>query len=236
MTDSVEFRVQRQAPVHEQVAEHLRDAITRLRLRPGQPLIERELCRMTAASRPSVREALRQLQAEGLVVTVRGRGSFVAEVSKEEALHIYEVRAVLEGLAAQAFAERASEGEHSEMHDALAEIERTVAEPDAMLAAKDHFYEVLLRGCGNPVAKQLLDQLHRRITILRATSLSAPGRPPKSVREIREIVEAIDERDGARAARLCAQHVRAAAAAALGRVATISTLDTTAPVSLRRKK
>ena len=100
--------VTRHPPIRDQIADILRSAIVKLEFEPGQVLVERNLCEMTQASRPSVREALRQLEAEGLVESHNGRGTIVRVISAEEAAQVYEVRAELEGLAARLFTERAT--------------------------------------------------------------------------------------------------------------------------------
>src|SRR5215471_19681693 len=85
--------------VRAMVAQKLREAIMSGRLKPGQRLVERELCEMTGVSRPSIREALRLLEADGLVNTVPHRGPVVSTISLEEARQLYAARAVLEGFA-----------------------------------------------------------------------------------------------------------------------------------------
>src|SRR3954452_20357578 len=112
--------VEKLAPVRERVADRIRDAIVGTHFQPGALLVERELCEATTASRASVREALRRLESEGLVVSEPGKGTRVARLSPDEALNIYEVRGVLEGLAGRLFAERATP-EH------LADLEQAVA-------------------------------------------------------------------------------------------------------------
>jgi DNA-binding GntR family transcriptional regulator len=210
---SSNLSIERLAPVRDQVADRLRDAIVSMEMKPGQLLVERELCEATTASRASVREALRRLESEGLVVSEPGKGTRVAVVSAEEAVHLYEVRAVLEGLAGRLFAERATDEQASELERAVTEIEQVVEDPPKMLLAKVRFYEALFAGTGNPELRQLLDRIHRRVTLMRASSLSVPGRPAESVREMRSILEAAMRHDGDATAELCAAHVRAAAAA-----------------------
>jgi len=207
--------VERAAPVREQVANSIRRAITDMRLRPGQFLVERELCLATNTSRASVREALRQLESEGLVVSVPGRGVFVAELSRDEARNLYEVRGGLEAMAGRLFAERASAEDREALAAAVDHIRSTAREPAQMLRAKVDFYEVLFRGTGNPELVKILHSLHRRITLLRSISLSVPGRPQQSVAEIELILEAVTRGDGAAAGERCLAHVRAAATAAL---------------------
>ena len=104
------LRVERKpAPIRTQVLDNLRKAILTRQLAPGQRLIERELVEMTGVSRTSVREALRELAAEGLVSTAPNKGTAVATLTSEQARQIYEVRAVLEGLAGRLFVENATE-------------------------------------------------------------------------------------------------------------------------------
>ena len=96
------------APLREQVSDLLRREIVEMRLRPGQRLVERELIKQIGVSRTTIREALRELAAEGLVTTIPQKGAIVAIPSPKEAAEVYEVRALLEGLAAREFARNAS--------------------------------------------------------------------------------------------------------------------------------
>jgi len=205
------------APVREQVVRALRQAIIHGRFSPGQRLVSHELCRWLGASRTTVREALRQLQAEGLVEDVPGRGPVVARVSVEEARRLYEVREALEGLAARLVAERGTSQAREELVRALDEVEQAYATGDVarMLAAKDHFYEALFRGSGNPVLHSLATTLHARISRLRVASLSQPGRPADSLAEVKAIVDAILRADPDRAEATCRWHVRRAAEVAV---------------------
>src|SRR5260370_3043321 len=93
--------------LREKPTQVLRDAILNLHFRPGQKLVERALCEGTGVSRTCIREALRHLEAEGLVSRLPNRGTIVAEVGADEARQIYESRAVLEAAMAHHFAERA---------------------------------------------------------------------------------------------------------------------------------
>jgi len=210
--------VQRHAPIREQVAAILRQAIVDMRLQPGQVLIERQLCEMTSASRPSVREALRQLEAEGLVESVNGRGTIVSAITPEVAQQVYDVRANLEGLAARLFAENATDSDQAALRAAMVALSESIQrgdEPGAVMAVKNQLYEVLFEGSHNQVLHQLVLTLHRRVTQLRALTLAHPGRPAQSEAEIRDIVEAVERRDPDAAAAAATRHVRAAAAVVL---------------------
>jgi DNA-binding GntR family transcriptional regulator len=209
-----DMRVQRHAPIREQVANILREAIVEQRLQPGQLLIERELCALTAASRASVREALRQLQAEGLVESRNGRGTFVTSISAEVARQVYQVRASLEGLAARLFAENAGDADRVAFRQAVDELVARTAEgadPATLLRTKAKAYEVLFRGCGNPVLHQLIQTLNHRITRLRAITLAQPGRAEHSAAEVAAIAEAVAAHDGTAAQAAATRHVEQAA-------------------------
>lgn len=219
MAGQVKMQVQRHAPIRKQVASILRDAIVDMRLTPGQLLVERQLCEMTDASRPSVREALRQLEAEGLVESQNGRGTFVTVVSAEVAQQVYVVRTELEGLAAQLFAEHATDADRAAFRQAVARVgeiirgESPTSEDQAIsiLEAKNEVYDLLFRGAGNPILHQMVAILHRRVNQLRALTLSQPGRPAESIAEIEEILDAIERRDGQAARKAASNHVSRAA-------------------------
>lgn len=199
--------------LREQVSDLLRQAIIEMRLVPGQRLIERELVQSLGVSRATVREAIRQLAAEGLVTTIPQRGAVVAAPTLQEAEEVYEIRAMLEGLAGRQFVERASDAQTRALRRAFEGIRRvaeTTGATGAMLQAKDRFYEALFAGAANQTAREVLGGLQARITVLRATSMSQEGRVHSTVAEISRIVDAVEARDTARAEDACAEHVRSA--------------------------
>jgi GntR family transcriptional regulator, trigonelline degradation regulator len=203
------------APLREQVLDLLRREIVELRFQPGQRLVERELIERLGVSRTTIREALRELAAEGLVTSIPQKGSIVAVPSLKEAAEVYEVRALLEGAAARQFSERATEVHLVSLRGAFAAVELAGAadDPKALVAAKDQFYEVLFDGADNSIIRQVIGALHARVAVLRAASLQELGRPAQSVAEIHAIVTSVEKRDGDRAAQAAAFHVRQAAAA-----------------------
>lgn len=209
-----ELRVtHRPATLRHVVQDKLRDAIAWGRFRPGERLVERELCELTGVGRTSIREALRQLEAEGIVVTVPHRGPVVRSITQEEARQLYEVRAMLEGYAGRMFAERSSDAEIDALRQTLERLEEAAMAEDRrrLIEAKAEFYAVLTEGCKNGVVQQLLTQLHNQITLLRATSMTQPGRIEESIRELRDIWNAIAARDGAKAEWACVRHIEQAA-------------------------
>jgi GntR family transcriptional regulator, trigonelline degradation regulator len=206
------LRVERApAPIRSRVLDNLRQAILEHQLVPGQRLIERELVELTGVSRTSIREALRELAAEGLVTTIPNKGTIVAEVTAEEARQLYQVRSALEALAGRLFVENATDAQRRALTNALRAVERAAAKGSpAMLAAKDKFYDVLFEGGGNEALRSIAGTLHARVNLLRSLSLSRPGRAAESLAELAEIVAAVAANDADAAAKACSHHVEAA--------------------------
>jgi DNA-binding GntR family transcriptional regulator len=124
--------------LREQVENHLREAIVSGQLKAGEKLIERELCEMLGVSRPSLREALRRLEAEKLIVNVPHRGPVVASITLEEARDLYALRRLLESYAAHEFTRLATDAEIRQLADAVKQLRRAGAKNSrkGVLAAK----------------------------------------------------------------------------------------------------
>jgi len=204
-------------PLRNKVVERLRSAICDQRLPQGSRLIERELCSMLGVSRTLVREALRQLEAEGLVSIIAHRGPAVATLDRDTAASIYEVRAVLEALAGRLFVERATDEHKRRLKSALSTMIDADRRGDAAggLRGTARFYDALFAGARNDVIAAILRPLGGRIHLLRARSMSMPGRRSESLREMRAILEAVLSNDAHKAWEACFKHVQNASLWAL---------------------
>lgn len=183
--------------LRERVTQVLREAILNLHFEPGEKLVERKLCEETGVSRTCVREALRHLEAEGLVTRTPTRGMFVSVIGPDEARQIYEVRIVLESAMARQFVERASEKQMTTLSAAFNRVETTSAGKDYLAYARalEKFSASLMEGAGNDVAKQILDMLSARITYLRTiTARAAEGQRDSEVL-LRKVLDAIQQRN-----------------------------------------
>lgn len=217
-TQTTNMRVISEAsPIRRLVAEKITEAIVQGRFRPGERLIERELCELLGVSRAPLREALRELESDGLIENIPNKGPIVARISVKQAQSIYEVRATMEGLAARLFAERAGAEQIDALGRAVEEIGEVYANfsPERFIEAKSRFYAVLLAGADNEVLTQTLRSIHVRVSQLRLFSLQDPARADASIKELRSLVAHIRTRDGAAAERESIRHVANAAAAAL---------------------
>jgi DNA-binding GntR family transcriptional regulator len=201
------------ASLKRQVVESLRRAIGEGRFRPGDRLVERELCEMLDVSRALLREALSQLEAEGLVQIIPHKGPIVAIYSAKEAGAIYELRATLEEMAGRCFVERATKTERVALETAYAELARSYRgrSTQDQLTVKAKFYAALTAGAHNPILEDMLRLIHGRVTILRATTLAQPGRLAEAAAELGDIVQAVIRNDAAAAALACRRHVTNAA-------------------------
>jgi DNA-binding GntR family transcriptional regulator len=198
LTDSA-FRVERvAAPLRKSVTERIRNAIAVGHFQAGDHLPERELCELVGASRTLVREAMRQLESEGLITVEPYRGPSVARLSRAQAQGVYKVRIELEGLACRLFAENATEAHRRDR-----------------VRPKDEFYSRPIDGAQNEALGNCLHNLNSRITLLRSTSMQVPGRMEKSIAELSKLMDALMARDGKRASERAQDHVRMAAKAAM---------------------
>jgi GntR family transcriptional regulator, trigonelline degradation regulator len=197
--------------------EKLREAILNMTFQPGDRLVERTLCDRLGVSRSVVREALRHLEAEGLVENIPGQGPAVAAPDSEKIKQIYELRAMLEALAARHCAARAAAADLALLHSALVEIKvgYDLQSPSAVLAATTRFYEAMFRAAGREVAWDMLISLNGRISHLRARTIATTGRNQDGVAEMQAILNAIEARDPDAAAAASANHIQNALKIAL---------------------
>lgn len=189
------------APLRRRVLDELRQSIINGRLNPGARLVERELISMMGVSRTVIREALRQLESEGLVAIVPNKGPVVRTLTVEEARDLYAIRAVLEGLAARFFAEKADDQQIKSLQQALATLESAYhsGQPRPMLETKNSFYEVLFAGANSSTLSSMLGMLHGRIWRWRALGLTHPdrslARDRESMQNLRAVLAAIQSHD-----------------------------------------
>jgi DNA-binding GntR family transcriptional regulator len=203
--------------VRDEALRRLRAAIVGGMYRPGDRLIERELCDRMGISRTSVREVLRQLESEQLIRVEARRGPVVTAISVAEAVDIYEFRRLLEPAAVRLFIQRHSPAELRELRRHLDAFRAAVkaGQLDAMVETMAEFYDVLFRGAGNREVLAVGTRLQARISALRRSSMSRIGRAPRSLKEMEALYAAIAKGDAEAAAQAAARHIDAAAAAAL---------------------
>ncbi len=193
----------------DQVFEHLETDILSGKYQRGDILTENHLCEILGVSRTPIREALRRLQQEHLIVET-GKGSLVLGISEDDLRDIYIIREQLEGLAAKMAAERASEEDINELKSALELQEFYLAKQNSeqIRLMDNRFHEILYKISGSHVFFNTLLPLHKKVQKYRKVSLQSQSRANESVAEHREILNAIINHDASSAASFTAQHVK----------------------------
>jgi DNA-binding FadR family transcriptional regulator len=210
----------------QQVRDQLEAAIERGDYKAGDRLpSQRELVDLFGVSRVSVREAIRSLEAIGLLEVHHGRGCFVAAsrsdryagsfgrwlaIHRDEVLELLKVRGALDELAAECAAARGDAASLRRVRE-TADAFRAVAESAGgveRLAAHDlAFHAAIGEASGSPLLADLLLELHTTLGESRHATLAPPGRPGLSAREHDAIVEALAAGDAAAARRAVARHI-----------------------------
>ena len=162
------------APLRNQIMRSLRRAIELGHLEPGARLIEKSLCEQLDVSRTSLREALRELKAEGILTQTHNRGLAVVRVSRQDAENIYRIRSVLEPLIVEQFIERAAEEDIAGLKGRGDELTAAYQSGDLarIVAAKRAFYDRICTGAQNPIAFDILTRLTLLTSPLRSRSLT----------------------------------------------------------------
>jgi DNA-binding GntR family transcriptional regulator len=206
------------APLRNQVLEELRGSIISAKLEPGARLVERELIGMLGVSRTVIREALRQLESEGLITIIPNKGPVVRELTVAESKDLYSIRSVLEGLAARLFAENADSAQIRQLEAALDETDDAYKhhDPNLVLERKNKFYEVLFQGAHSETLSAMIGTLHGRVSRWRALGHHHPKRSASRWREsihgLRMMVGAIRKRNADLAEKLIREEVMKAGA------------------------
>jgi DNA-binding GntR family transcriptional regulator len=204
----------RSIPLRERVADSLRDAIVNMHFLPGQLLVEGQLCEELSISRASLRQALRVLEAEGLVEARNGRGILVSVLDPKTALDLYAVRASLESTLAHIFVTQASDDEMAELTRRLEAIEAAHGLSTAnneLIRLIEYFYDHMLACVDNEPLERFLRIIYRRIPQLRASTVNFPGRATEALSEYQKFREVASARDADAAAATLEEHVQNAA-------------------------
>ncbi|MBT0670673.1 GntR family transcriptional regulator [Novosphingobium profundi] len=195
--------------VREHALAKLRAAIASGLYPPGKRLVERELCEALGVSRTSVREALRQLQAEGLIEAGPRRNISVAHVSAQDARDIYDLRALIETDAVR----RLVENDDCEVIKSLQGMAKTIrkivrkGDIPALAEQAAALYETILEGSGSRIIAETGKQLLKRVSYLRLASMSAPQRLDDGMAEWDAIIDAIVARDAKAAMSAVRSHI-----------------------------
>lgn len=199
-----ELAVLRTSTLQSVLERELEKAVVSGEIAPGARVNENALAGRFGVSRGPIREALRALEAAGLVYSIPNRGFFVRRLDLEEATHIYDVRAALFGLAGETLARIATDKIMDELRGHIAQMEKAAEarDFDAYYPLNLAFHRCIIESTGNPVLAGHYLDLVKQMHLFRARSLGPGGGLAVSNAEHREMVDAVARRDpeGARAA------------------------------------
>ena len=195
--------------LHMKVFKELENAILSGDFAPGYNLTEQKLSAELGVSRTPVREALRQLELEGLVTSVPNKGVVVVGVSEKDIDDIYMIRMLVEGLAARWAAANITEEELAQLRDTVELQEFYLEKKDALQIRHldSQFHQRIYSSSRSRPLRQILSQFHNYIQKPREISVKYSGRAEASVKEHRKIYEAIAAHDENLAEALAKEHI-----------------------------
>jgi Transcriptional regulators len=177
---------------------------------PGDSLVETKLSEELGVSRTPIREAIRQLELEGLVQSIPNKGTLVKGISAQDIEDIYTIRMRIEGLAARWAAEKITDEELLELREAL-ELEEfyTVKnDPGHLLRFDSKFHDIIFNASKSTPLKNMLQNFHLYVRRARNISMESPKRAQRMLEEHRAILHAIENRDPDAAERLTTEHIK----------------------------
>ncbi|MDF3605263.1 GntR family transcriptional regulator [Paracoccus sp. DMF-8] len=199
--------------LRELAVERLRAAIMSGRFPSGYRLVERTLVDQLGVSRSVIREAIRYLEAEGLVEIQPRQGPIVATLDWDKARQIYDIRLRLEAAAAADCARLLDASARADLQAALQRLKEAFLsdDPQVLYDATTRFYEVIFVTAGHHIAWEIVQRLNGRISRLRALTLASTDRHVSGQARMQRIAEAIFAQDPDRASVAVREHLTEAA-------------------------
>ena len=196
-------------PLRDVVFNTLRRAILRGELKPGERLMEIQLANKLGVSRTPIREAIRKLELEGLVLMIPRKGAEVAEITEKNLRDVLEVRCALEELAVQLACERIDKRGIKELHTAADRFRDVLGSDDItqIAQADEAFHDVIFTATDNERLIQLLNNLREQMYRYRIEYLKKKECYPQLLGEHEAIISAIERHDKEKATRITGQHI-----------------------------
>lgn len=196
-------------PLRDVVFNTLRQAILRGELKPGERLMEIQLANKLGVSRTPIREAIRKLELEGLVLMIPRKGAEVADISEKSLRDVLEVRKALEELAVKLTCDKIKSAQIRELRQAAEEFRRTLKSNDiTQIAEADvRFHDVLYEATDNQKLVQLLNNLREQMYRYRIEYLKRQEAYPQLLTEHEEIIRRIENREKDEAVEIVCKHI-----------------------------
>lgn len=196
-------------PLRDVVFNTLRDAILKGELEPGERLMEIQLAERLGVSRTPIREAIRKLELEGLVLMIPRKGAEVAKISEKSLRDVLEVRRSLEELAAELACQRMDAEALKDLEDAQKAFIQAVESGETMTMAEadEHFHDVIYMGTGNTRLVQILNNLREQMYRYRLEYIKDRQTRNTLIQEHQEIIDSIEKKDIERAKKAILVHI-----------------------------
>jgi DNA-binding GntR family transcriptional regulator len=190
------------------ITKEIEETILSGQLKPRERLVEMDLISQFGVSRTVIREALKRLEAKGLVRSTPYRGVVVADLTVEEIEEIYSLRAELEKIAARLVLEHITRSDIRNLKRLSKEVEKHLREKThRMIEIDSEFHRTIFRACHNRYLSEMIDYLRTKAHIVRFNAWSLPHRIEQSIVEHRGIIKAIENRNLSQLEKLIVEHL-----------------------------
>ena len=194
----------------EEAYARLLSEIRHGRLAPGERITETQLAAQLSISRTPVREAIKRLEADGLVAHVPRVGAAIRKLDYAEVTELYEMRAVLEGAAARFAARGAYEAEVDELEAINAEMAAATNDVDRLYEANRQFHEILRNAARNRFLNRAVESVEKTLLVLGPSTMEEADRAEAAVEEHAAIIAALRTQNGEAAEAMMRRHIEAA--------------------------
>ena len=209
MQDNLQIHMDEFLPLRDVVFNTLRQAILTGELKPGERLMEIHLANRLGVSRTPIREAIRKLELEGLVIMIPRRGAEVAQITEKNLKDVLEVRRALDALCAELACDRISEEELTRLREACTAFERAIATRDVKTIAKADvaLHDIIVKATGNDRLISLVNNLSEQMYRYRFEYIKDESQHAKLVEEHRSIIDSIARKDKKAASEAARIHI-----------------------------
>jgi DNA-binding GntR family transcriptional regulator len=191
-----------------QVFKEIEAAILAGQIKPRERLVEMDLISRFGGSRTVIREALKKLEAEGLIRTTPYRGAIVADLTVEEIEDLYFVRAAIEKLAARLVIKHIRTDEIKGLRRLSKEVESHLRRKTDQMIEKDlEFHQALFKTCRNPYLYEMIHYLKTKAHIVGYNAWSLPDRIEQSTEEHRQMIDALEAKNASQLEKLTVKHL-----------------------------
>lgn len=196
-------------PLRDVVFNTLRQAILKGELEPGERLMEIQLADRLGVSRTPIREAIRKLELEGLVLMIPRKGAEVAKISEKSLRDVLEVRRSLEELAIELACQRMTDEDMEKLEESQQAFQAAIQAGDAMSIAEsdEHYHDIIYNGTGNSRLVQILYNLREQMYRYRLEYIKDADKRQILLVEHEHILKAIKERHVAAAKAAAREHI-----------------------------